>query len=581
MALIPKGPYRGMVFVMNRDERVIAEWPVGGGTRYVFQCYAIVDPGSNLLGGIRCRNFLLPIAAYGPVGGPLPTAPAVQDLFCSGHAWSPFGDLIVVGGTDYLPSGGAGYHGGILTYAWNPRLAVGAWPLGGGGQFYDPTSPLVFFGLWQRGPDLQHRRWYPTATLTHRLSRAPAANPLSPPRERMLVFGGTEAVPALPSPLPPALEARNSYEALVIEGEALANFLALSVDDQTVGATTVRTWIGCGTTGGTTSVDWPDEYPRCHLLSNGKLFFSGYAPRGAWLDHDGSPGLWTQVANQPGQPAGTFSANWQAERHDGSAVLFPNLGDTRDQILRVGGANGFTGPTTATTESIDAGSSSATWVEPGASDMPATGTLPDGGRAFVSLVILPTGALLAVGGQHQGTTNTPVYHPLLFEDGKWFILPANPIPSRRTYHSAPVLLADGRVFIGGGDDRDYDYEIFSPAYLDDPANRPVNPVWQAPVPFVDPRYDAYVLQRDSTYAIDFAALPLGQTITKAVLMAPGSVTHHSDMSQRYVELKTGVTNGNQVTFSTDRPETVVPRGIYMLFFVSNTSVSEAIWVMFQ
>lgn len=52
------------------------------------------------------------------------------------------------------------------------------------------------------------------------------------------------------------------------------------------------------------------------------------------------------------------------------------------------------------------------------------------------------------------------------------------------------------------------------------------------------------------------------------------------MNSRYIELKAEVNNGNELTFSCADPETVVPRGIYMLFAVTNTSVSHAIWVRF-
>ncbi len=65
-------------------------------------------------------------------------------------------------------------------------------------------------------------------------------------------------------------------------------------------------------------------------------------------------------------------------------------------------------------------------------------------------------------------------------------------------------------------------------------------------------------------------------------MAPGSVTHHSDMHQRYVEMKTQTNNGNEVTFACPDDEKKAPRGIYMLFLVgTNGSVSEAQWVTFQ
>ena len=130
--------------------------------------------------------------------------------------------------------------------------------------------------------------------------------------------------------------------------------------------------------------------------------------------------------------------------------------------------------------------------------------------------------------------------------------------------------------LGGGDDRDYDYEIFSPAYLENP--RPQGLVWGSEPP-LDPVYDAYALDYDVEHLISCNPLPLGQEITKVVLMAACSVTHHSDMHQRYVELSTVVEGGVRAYFRTPTSDKQAPRGLYMLFVVTNApSVSEAIWV---
>lgn len=143
MSVIPKGPYRGMVIVWNRDEYVLAEYPIGAGTVTSFQPYAILDPADVPLGNVRYRNFLLPVGQW-PI-----TTLHPQDIFCSGHAWSQYGDLIVVGGTDYWVQGTGGpyYSGGRLTFVWNPRRVIGDWRFGGG-PFYDPN---LFFGPGSQG----------------------------------------------------------------------------------------------------------------------------------------------------------------------------------------------------------------------------------------------------------------------------------------------------------------------------------------------------------------------------------------------------------------------------------------------
>ncbi len=541
MSLIPKGPYRGMVIVWNRDERVIAGWPLSNPVLTAFQPYAIVDtadvpaedpPGSGIR--VRYRNFLLPVGQASD-----------EDLFCAGHAWSPYGDLIVVGGTDYILSSPS-YHGGRLTFVWNPRRPIGSWPFqtGLGSQFYLPRQPGTlqgFDGLWVQGPSLVKERWYPTATLTHRMSRRTAeAGALQQDLERIVVLGGTKTSPA---PLPQVLdEARNSYEALVVETESIAGSHGLRVDS-VQSTPNIRTWIGPGVTTGSLDVDWLDEYPRCHLLSSGRIFFSGYAPRWATLDHDGFPGIWTRSTGQPGAPL-DYSATWLDVRHDGSSVLFPNLGFTTNVVVRLGGAHGpyATDPTTSSMESIATASSGSWQAEPA---MPATDGLHDGGRTNLNTVILPTGALLVLGGAYQDAAGKQsAYSPLLFENGDWKVLQPNPTPSRRNYHSTAVLLPDGRV--------------------------------------LDLQFDAYVLQYGANYAINCNPLPLGHAVAKVVLMAPCSTTHHSDMHQRYVELRTVVQGGNQIVFSGPGSDREAPRGLYMLWLVTNAGfVSQAVWVMFQ
>ncbi|MEQ1736823.1 MAG: galactose oxidase early set domain-containing protein [Rhodoglobus sp.] len=82
------------------------------------------------------------------------------------------------------------------------------------------------------------------------------------------------------------------------------------------------------------------------------------------------------------------------------------------------------------------------------------------------------------------------------------------------------------------------------------------------------------------------AMPLPALTTggKAVLMSPGSMTHHSDMHARYIELEKVDASHDPATGLTtmvyDMPiETVAPRGYYMLFALTDGGVpSEAAWI---
>jgi len=350
MAVIPKGPFRGHVLVWDINSVVAKVHPLGlpptvpqipaqpSGQSY--QAYAIIDPADAPVSGIRYRNYLVPIGT--PLSGV--TYPLrAKNLFCSGHAWSPYGDLIVAGGTDFVfdAQGAIVFAGGTLNYVFNPKLPC-FWP--GTSFAYHPTAGSVTHaGMWQRGPDLQVPRWYPTVTMSHGLLRETQVLPAgtAPDKERAVIFGGSEDVPPLAQD-----RANSTYEALVVLGEAAqgpgnSNLVVDQYPGQLLSflptmAQQGKVWDGPVFTG-TVNTDWLYEYPRVFLLSTGQMFVCGYAPRSAWIDMEAPPGIWTLAVGQPGLPPLSYSSNWQSIRHDGSAVLFPNLGGRADTVLRVGG----------------------------------------------------------------------------------------------------------------------------------------------------------------------------------------------------------------------------------------------------
>lgn len=576
MALIPKGPNRGKVLVWN-DLPVLAKVPAFDPTLpatewWAFQAYAIIDPNPA---SPQFQNFLLPFERCDPFAPGSHSTPAASDLFCSGHTWTRFGDLVVVGGTtfDYAQ---ARFAGPLMTYVFNPALPTTAFPMSGFTAPLYGSGPAAPSGLWQRGPDMTDPRWYATATSTSRIARLSNSQyPLG--REVVLVLGGSAFHPGANPTNSPTW---NSYEAFVVNTGCVANSHGLSRDATGTVLNPVYTWTGPGTYSAgpnpqpLVDEDWLQEYPRCHWLPGHRAFVSGYAPRGAQLDHEipGAPASWARAA-------APYSFNWPHPRHDGTSVHFAKVGPFQGVVMRFCGAD-HEPPAAVSTNTAELSIGGGPWL-------PIAGLKKNGlaqtDRLHTNSVILPTGAVLALGGESlQGAVT--MNQPQIYFAGDWWPDIANPVQSPRSYHSTSVLLPDGRVFIGGGDARFYDYEIYSPYYLNLPASqKPVNLTFQSPLPSFDPTYSAYELSHGSQYVIEcdpFAAPNVA--IEKAVLLTPGSVTHSSDMHQRFVELDVnGTDDPNQVKFVIPS-EDVAPRGLYMLWLVTNTSaVSEAMWVVLQ
>jgi hypothetical protein len=178
-----------------------------------------------------------------------------------------------------------------------------------------------------------------------------------------------------------------------------------------------------------------------------------------------------------------------------------------------------------------------------------------------------------------------VREPLLHQDGAWRVLPPNPVTSVRDYHATAVLLPDGRVLIGGGNRRNFDYEIYSPQYLTLP--KPQKLAFAPPIA-ADADTGAATLLYHSVHTITFDPLPAGESIAEVVLIAPGATTHHFDMHQRYVGLSIVEDSAHDpaviasVTFRAPLDEKHAPRGVYMLYLVTSAgAVADALWVVLR
>ena len=426
-------------------------------------------------------------------------------------------------------------------------------------------------GKWTRQPDLDIPRWYPTVTLLHRFPEPST----SISKNAVIVAGGTESHNALPD------RARTTYEGYFVTMPT-SPFVGQSVltrDSRNTSSWAAGVFDGPAQTNANFF-----EYPRLFLLSNGSLFMAGMQTKGARVFHENAAGIWNYAAGNENPNAvdviGGFGVYVNGQRAYDSSVLMPITPFAQDYVARTGGSP-YGGLTTKYAEFVQANPSGSSMWQPA--------PLMHKDRWHGNLTLLPDGSILEVGGDSLLTPPQPRKTPELSKDFQWTEMAAE--ASARDYHSVALLLPDGRVLSAGGESFTSAYQIFSPPYLTLGGSRPQSVTLQTPggVPWsVNGAATAYLLAHGQQFVVDCTGLPPTTTnLAKIVLTAPGSVTHHTDMHQRCIELASSVdplqpTNNcrrlAQIPFS----DKTAPHGYYMLWAVTNHGVpSHAVWVVLQ
>jgi galactose oxidase len=197
-------------------------------------------------------------------------------------------------------------------------------------------------------------------------------------------------------------------------------------------------------------------------------------------------------------------------------------------------------------------------------------------RAFANSVVLPNGNIVFVGGQsvpQPFTDTSAVMVPEIWDPVTQRFNLLKPMQTPRTYHSTAILMADGRVFVGGGGQcgagcaaNHLNAEILTPPYLlnadGTPAARPA--IVSVPASAA----------RGATIAVSTQS-----AVASFTLMRMASVTHSTNNDQRRIPLAIAASSGTayQLTIPTDAG--VVLPGYYMLFALDANgvpSVSKAI-----
>ncbi|KAL1207684.1 Aldehyde oxidase GLOX1 [Cardamine amara subsp. amara] len=223
--------------------------------------------------------------------------------------------------------------------------------------------------------------------------------------------------------------------------------------------------------------------------------------------------------------------------------------------------------------------------------MPSPRVMPD-------MLLLPNGDVLIINGATNGTAGwedatNAVLNPILY-------LPDEPDPTRRfeilaptriprMYHSASLLLSDGRVLVGGSNPhknynftaRPYPTELSLEAYLP----RYLDPQHTRVRPTIITVELAGNMMYGQAFAVTFVIPGFGmfEGGVSVRLVAPSFSTHSTAMNQRLLVLR--VRRVSQLSVfaykaDVDAPTNsyVAPPGYYMMFVVHRGIPSVAVWV---
>jgi uncharacterized repeat protein (TIGR01451 family) len=282
-----------------------------------------------------------------------------------------------------------------------------------------------------------------------------------------------------------------------------------------------------------------ETYPFMFLLSDGRIIHTGgteFATDTDVLDINAQ--TWTVVDSRIVD--------------GGSATMY-----SPGKILKAGSASDSqsTGPSSNTAFLLDTTQSFPAWQQVPSMAYP---------RSFLNLTTLPDGTVLATGGEtdkNGGNINNAVYAGELWspQTQTWTTMASMHTP--REYHSTALLLPDGRVLQSGmGADfgnvpDEMSAEFYSPPYL-----------------FKGVRPTITQVPAQIHFATNFfVATPDAATITSAVLIRTGAVTHFFDQNTRFVPVTFQQSAGG-LSLTAPTNGFAAPPGYYMLFLVNSSGV---------
>ncbi len=293
-------------------------------------------------------------------------------------------------------------------------------------------------------------------------------------------------------------------------------------------------------------VEFPYKwYPWNNLLPDGEFFIAGPTENTYKFDWTAVP-----IAADPAKTWATNAGNRGSNMKGTAVMLALRPPEYAPKVLIAGGTGTHKNPALdikTSVEIIDLSAATPAWVEDPKWKLKQ-------GRVACTSVLLPDGRIFVAGGINDGGAggHIEVFDPMIPDQG-WRLGPT--LVQMRLYHSAMILLRDGSVLIGGGNNAVGPFERWYPDYYY--LGRPEITLAPAEITW------------GASFSIDTdQALSIGEV----VLLRPGAITHGFDQSQRLIELVISGTSAGSVDVQAPPNANIAPPGYYLLFILNGSRV---------
>jgi hypothetical protein len=328
-------------------------------------------------------------------------------------------------------------------------------------------------------------------------------------------------------------------------------------------------------------------YPALFRLADGhRLFYSGSNTGYGPAEEGRQPGIWDLDDNSWTDVPGLRDPGLN---ETSSSFLLAPVQDQRVGIVGGGGV-GDSEDSTARFDVVDL-TESEPHYSPAGTDYPSP-------ARYISAVTLPDDATLLTGGSvgYRGNSQSDLHLTTMYDPHSGHLAEAAPNEVGRNYHSTALLLPDGRVMTMGSDPLFSDEDNTIPGKFETRIE-----IYSPPYLFAGDRPEVTDAPDEVTRGSSFPVTTDGE-VAEARLMRPSAVTHQTDTEQRSIaldvrpascpETQTGEPAAEQPADCPDgccgsgsyelgvpEEEGLTPNGWYMLVVVDDKGVpSPARWV---